>query len=192
MDANRSIVGIPRLKFLRDTSAKEIPNIVGEIAEVGVYKGGSAKVIADLFPERRVLLFDTFTGIPSGKMRPKDSPSFSGRFADTSLEDVQEYLRNNSNCEFYPGTFPESLSQLETQEIQFALVHVDCDLYETILECCKFFYPRVPAGGLIFFDDYSWVAGAKMAINEFFSDKPEELILPDWNSTGGTCYIRKL
>jgi predicted O-methyltransferase YrrM len=187
----RSIVGIPRLKTLCEIAAMEVPNLKGEIAEVGVYKGGSAKALADLFPDRRMLLFDTFEGIPSEKLESQDNPKLSGRFADTSLEDVQQYLKGNVNCEFYSGLFPESLNQLNDKNIQFALVHVDCDLYRTILDCCEFFYPRMAKGGLIFFDDYSWLSGARKAVHQFFSDKPEKLIRPDFKSTGGTCYVRK-
>lgn len=43
---------------------KETSEIGGVCAEVGVYKGGSAKVIAENKGSRPLYAFDTFSGIP--------------------------------------------------------------------------------------------------------------------------------
>jgi len=39
--------------------------VKGDVVEVGVYKGGSAKVIAKHFKDQKVYLFDTFNGFPN-------------------------------------------------------------------------------------------------------------------------------
>ncbi|MFH1836094.1 MAG: TylF/MycF/NovP-related O-methyltransferase, partial [Methanobacteriota archaeon] len=39
--------------------------IEGDVAEVGVYKGGSAKLICEARADKAVHLFDTFEGIPN-------------------------------------------------------------------------------------------------------------------------------
>jgi hypothetical protein len=40
-------------------------NIKGLIAEVGVFKGTTARLFHQFFPEREILLFDTFEGFDS-------------------------------------------------------------------------------------------------------------------------------
>ena len=44
---------------------KRTAKIEGDIAEVGVYKGGTAKLICEAKGNRVLHLFDTFTGIPN-------------------------------------------------------------------------------------------------------------------------------
>jgi O-methyltransferase len=37
-------------------------NVIGEVAELGVYRGDFASIINALFPDRKLYLFDTFRG----------------------------------------------------------------------------------------------------------------------------------
>ena len=59
----RTLVTIDRCfviyQYARWARAKE-----GAMAEVGVYKGGTAKVIATAAPGKKFYLFDTFNGMP--------------------------------------------------------------------------------------------------------------------------------
>lgn len=66
--------------------------IPGEIAEVGVYKGGSAKIICEAKGEKSLHLFDTFEGIPEIDLIDS-SDFYSVQFAE-SLENVTSYLKN--------------------------------------------------------------------------------------------------
>ena len=43
---------------------KSQSNLEGEMAEVGVYQGGSAKIICETKGNRKLHLFDTFQGLP--------------------------------------------------------------------------------------------------------------------------------
>jgi len=45
-------------------SVKRTEKIKGDIAEVGVYKGGSAKLICESKGKKNLYLFDTFEGLP--------------------------------------------------------------------------------------------------------------------------------
>jgi hypothetical protein len=51
-------------------------------------------------------------------------------------------------------------------------------LYQPTLDSVVFFYPRMNRGGLMLFDDYGFATcpGARRAIDEFFTDKPEPII----------------
>ena len=143
----------------------------GEIAEVGVYKGGTGKIIATVCPEKKVHLFDTFAGMPETDQTIDYHQR--GEFADTSLSAVQEFFKGCDNVVFHPGLFPETGADVTRS--QFCLVHVDVDIYNSVKECLSFFYDRLVPGGIMIFDDYEWkdTPGVKKAIDEFLADKKE-------------------
>jgi hypothetical protein len=148
----------------------------GEIAELGVYRGGSAKLIASLKGEKSLYLFDTFEGMPS--VRADVDHHLAGDFADTSLEAVRNYLRDFKGVFFHKGFFPGSASELAKTSTSFCLVHLDADIYESTRAGLNFFYPRMVKGGMIVSHDYRNLhcPGVKKAFAEFFADKPEPVI----------------
>lgn len=148
----------------------------GDFAEFGVYRGGSAKLIAILKGDKRLHLFDTFSGLP--EVRIDVDIHRTSDFDDTSLQSVQRYLSNYSNILFYPGFFPESAKELAQSPTRFAFVHLDVDIYESTKSGLEFFYPRMVPGGLILSHDYRNLGcpGVRKAFDEFFRDKPEMVI----------------
>ncbi len=160
-----SVVPKPRQEFLRQ-QAIHVSTLRGEAAEVGVYKGGTAKILAQSMPDRMVHLFDTFEGMPETSEFDMHLP---GDFADTSLETVNEYLQGY-NVHFWPGFFPDS-ARLLPDDTEFVLVHVDVDLYTSTKAACEFFWPRLVEGGIMVFDDYNGprCPGANKAVDEFFN-----------------------
>jgi len=154
--------------------AKQASALPGDLAEVGVYKGGTAKLLALTTAPRAkkiVHLFDTFAGMP-----PADAAvdcHHEGDLGDTSLQAVQRHLRDCDNVRFYPGFFPDTAGPIEN--LRFCLVHVDADIYQSVKDSCIFFYPRLESGGIMVFDDYGFPScpGARKAVDEFFAGKPE-------------------
>ncbi len=61
--------------------ALQMRNKPGEVAEVGVYQGGSAKLLAKILPNKEIHLFDTFTGMPPTD--PEHDMIPAGIFAET-------------------------------------------------------------------------------------------------------------
>lgn len=162
----------------------------GEVAEVGVYKGGTAKLLARLSQDenayKTIHLFDTFSGMPETS-EEKDIHK-KGDFSDTSLDSVLEYLSSYGNISFYKGLFPTTSAPINDKE--FSFVHIDVDIYKSVIDCCEFFNPRMVKGGIMIFDDYGFVScpGAKLAVDEFFKDKKEfPCYLPS-----GQCLVVKL
>ena len=153
--------------------AKHAAVLSGDVAEVGVYKGGTAKLLAKVLEStgKTVHLFDTFSGMPSSDSE-RDVHK-AGDFSDTSLESVKAYLHDCGNVRFYQGLFPGTAKPLE--ETRFCLVHIDVDIYRSAMDCCEFFYPRMQNGGMMIFDDFGIrdCPGIKMAVDEFFEDKVE-------------------
>jgi hypothetical protein len=142
----------------------------GDIAEVGVYRGGSAKFIATLKGNRTLHLFDSFQGMLA--TTPGKDFHQNGEFADTSYESVKQYLREFPHIFFHPGWFPQTAESV--QDRTFSLVHLDVDLYQSTLDALTFFYSRLVRGGFLLSHDYHSAAcpGVAEAFHEFFQDKP--------------------
>jgi O-methyltransferase len=165
--------------------AKQVQTQFGEVAEIGVYKGGTGRLLSQIFKDtpKTIHLFDTFSGMPTTD--PDRDLHKEKDFNDTSLRAVQEFMKDCSNVQFYEGLFPDTADTLK--EKAFCLVHVDVDIYKSVLDCCNFFYPRMRESGIMIFDDYGFLScpGAKLAVDEFFLNKPEQVIyLPT-----GQCFI---
>jgi len=160
--------------------ARAVAERPGALAEVGVYRGGSAKFICAAKGDAALHLFDTFTGMP-----PVDSASdggfHEGDFIDTSVAQVRDYLAGFDHVHFHAGVFPVSAAELEQASPTFKFVHLDVDLYSSTLAALNWFYPRMERGGLMLTHDYSdvTVPGVKRAFDEFFRDKPETVV-PLW------------
>lgn len=154
---------------------KHALQVPGDLAEVGVYRGGTARLIAHECTPRTLFLFDTFAGMPDSA-KGLDFHQ-RGDFNDTSLEGVKTFLQGCSNVEFRQGFFPQTAVGLEKR--QFCFVHVDVDIYPSVKSCLEFFYSRMPKGAVMLFDDYEWkdCEGVKKAIDEFMKDKPEKIIV---------------
>ncbi len=155
-------------------------NIDGDMVEIGVYKGGSARLIAETIKPRMIHLFDTFTGMP--KPDPSKGDTFrEGQYGDTSVELVEKNLAGWSNIRIWKGLFPETVCELEDK--RFSLVHIDCDIYSSTRACCEFFYTKIPTGAVMLFDDYGHCRGARLAVDEFFVTRNEyPILLPSGQS----------
>jgi hypothetical protein len=162
--------------LLDDSEACQLFNAVrqtaklgGDLAEVGVYRGGSAKLICEAKGDRPLHLFDTFDGLPDPSAL--DERRFQrGQYAG-SFEAVQRFLAPYAKVYLHKGFFPRSGEPVADK--QFAFVHLDVDLYESTVNALDFFYPRLKRGAVLISHDYNNVEGVRTAIDEFFLDKPE-------------------
>ena len=167
--------------LLRTILERKVP---GELADLGVYQGQTARLFHHYLPERPLHLFDTFTGFAESDVlseSKKTGLKVRPEFADTSVETVLRRVasRRPENVIIHAGFFPATVPA-NWQEKQFAFVHLDADLYEPILAGLQYFYPKVPTGGMIVVHDYNAWPGARRAVTEFLADKREPPIpLPD-------------
>jgi len=166
--------------------ARQTARTAGEVEEVGVYKGGTARLLALALPHKTVHLFDTFAGMPA--TNSNFDKHLAGEFSDTSLAAVQERLKDCRNAYFYQGLFPATSGPIA--QTKFSLVHVDADIYDSVRACCEFFYSRLEKDAVMVFDDYGFPTcpGARKAVDEFFADKPEA---PFYLPTGQCLIVRK-
>jgi len=170
---------------------KNLHKIPGELAEVGVFQGASARLIHEASDGRPLHLFDTFEGLPL--------PSRSDLLSDGSecdalgegwlradYEKVLPYLAGLDNVHLYKGIFPETSGPVANR--QFSFVHLDMDLYEGTLAALEFFYPRMAKGGVILSHDYVILPGPTRAFQEYFAELPSPILeLP-----GAQCMAVKI
>jgi hypothetical protein len=143
----------------------------GVFAEVGVFRGASAKLICEAKGKTILHLFDTFEGLPD-EVSERDGRFKKGMFI-ANEKDVKERLSKYPNVAIHPGVFPKTADVIK--DIKFSFVHLDVDLYSVTKKALEFFYPRMLPGGRIISHDYGQCEGVWVAFDEFISDKPEKL-----------------
>lgn len=137
----------------------------GSFAQVGVCRGGSAKLIAEVKKgDKKFLLFDTFEGLP------ECDPDLDrkGRFGETSKQEVEALFSARNDIEICCGRFPETLTEAHQLD-KYCFVYLDVDIYHSNLNALEFFYPRMYTGGVILIDDYNWTntPGITQSTDEF-------------------------
>jgi O-methyltransferase len=161
--------------------------VEGAFAEVGVWRGETSVFLHRVAPERRLYLFDTFTGFDLRDLPPGVTDT---RFQDTSAEAVRRRVGPSENVVLRPGYVPETLAGLEAET--FAFVLLDLDLHEPTWAALEFFYPRLSAGGYLVMHDYNnaesnWAC--KRAFDAFLQDRPEMLV--ELGDVWGSALVRK-
>ena len=182
---------LPRLYAILLNSKQVLEEgITGDMAELGVYRGNSAAVLAHYARKsgKKLLLFDTFEGFDSRDLVADDEKR-PVEFDATSLSLVKDVVGEEA-VRFVQGWFPQSIPP-DLYDSRFCLVHIDCDLYEPAKAGLEFFYPRLSPGGLLVVHDYAnpcW-RGIKRAVDEFFSGKAEKPVV--FGDKSGTAMFRK-
>jgi hypothetical protein len=167
--------------------------IPGDFAELGVWRGNSASVLAHYAAKgnREVFLFDTYEGFDQRDITGVDSAVEVNVFNNTSIDMVKAAIGpNHGRCHFVKGFFPGTFTD-EHAARTYAVVNLDCDLYEPMKAGLAAFYPRMSRGGLFMLHDYSsrYWPGAKQAVDEFCRETGEFIVLlPD---KSGSAYLRK-
>jgi len=180
-------------------------DVPGDIIECGVWRGGSMMAVAltllkEKKSEKDLYLFDTYEGMS----KPTDQDvSFEGRKADnqfeenkrnedsadwcfTSLDEVkQNVIKTGYNTEklhFIKGKVENTLPEYAPKQI--ALLRLDTDWYESTKHELIHLFPRLVSGGVLILDDYGYWAGAKKAVDEYFSQTKTQILLNRIDQTG--------
>ena len=157
------------------------------IAEAGTYRGRGLLTMLNIASSMGINVhitgLDSFEGLPPlSIMDAASAPTNAAYlrrtlFADVTEREVHAYIgaENADRYTLVRGFFEDTLHTLPERE--YLLAVIDCDLYSSHIDCMAYFYERVMPGGIIFFDDYhsSQYPMAKLAIDSFLADKPEEL-----------------
>lgn len=158
--------------------------VPGVVIEAGTALGGSAAMLAAAIGGSRELhLYDTFGMIPAPSST--DGQDVHDRYAEIRLgksagigEDIYYGYRNdlrdhvertvlwasrNIDVTLHQGLYEKSFWPSGS----VALVHLDCDWYESVKVCLERVWPFLSPGGRVIIDDYYAWSGARKAVDEF-------------------------
>lgn len=150
-------------------------NLPGDIAELGVYQGDFSAYLINLFPDRSLHLFDTFSGFPEESLYHENSEKVKQRgrdhFSDTNIDIVRNKLQGHAaGLYFYPGYFPKTAP---VDEVEYCFVSIDVDLYQPTIDGLRFFYEKLIPGGYLMIHDYNFnlYPGVKKGVHEFCDEQ---------------------
>ena len=138
-----------RLKTL-EAVCRELKDVPGAVAELGVFRGEFAAAMNALLPERKLFLFDTFEGFDPAEAAPE---GLAAAHENASAEMVLRRLPHAEQAIVRAGLFPETAAGLEDET--FALVSLDADLEESTLAGLRWFAPRMADGGYLLLHDWN-------------------------------------
>lgn len=148
-------------------------NIQGDFVECGVYNGMSAASIALALKSKhnsKIWLYDSWQGFPQSN-NEKDgdvAQTLAGKIKG-SLIGVKEKMAKTGfpveNIIYREGWFCNTFN--EDLPTAISLLHIDCDLYPSVLSSLNTFYHRVVPDGLIVLDDFGAFPGCRVAFYEF-------------------------
>jgi hypothetical protein len=163
---------------------KQITDLPGSVMEFGVYKGTSMvrlltfRHLLETPESRAVVGFDAFGEFPvSGD---EDDRAFIDSFQLAGgpgypQEEIEAYLdaKGFTNYELVAGDVTETLPRYlaERPATRVSLLHLDMDVYEPTRFVLEHLGPRLVRGAVVMIDDYTTVAGATRAADEFVTDR---------------------
>ena len=195
-----TLLSYQRLNKLYELASELEKNKVnGCFVECGVWNGGSAGIIASVAKnnkKRYIWLFDSWQGLPKPS---KCDLTYKNESADQGdclgyISKVRELLfkklklKPNKN-HIVKGWFKDTIKNNKDNIGEIALLHLDCDWYDSVKLCLEELYGNVIKGGYIVIDDYGYWKGAKKAVNEFIKKKNLKIKLNKIDCTG--VYFKK-
>lgn len=211
-DHTRSVVELVRGHTL--TSAERIgalveatryvcrANIPGAFVECGVWRGGSAMVMAATLLEagiddRDIFLYDTFTHMPEPGVEDVtfegeaaadfyDEASAAEAFRYVPLDAVREAVLStgypSGRIHFVEGMVEDTIPSDAPDRV--ALCRLDTDWYGSTRHEMEHLWPRISPAGVLIVDDYGHFMGAKKAVDEYFAGHELEVFLHRIDFTG--------
>jgi hypothetical protein len=177
--------------------------IPGDIAECGVWRGGSMMVAAATLIalgdiSRSLYLYDTYEGMPApsehdksfdgvtADQRLKSTPQGAGVWCYASIEDVRANILSTGypadKIHLIKGKVEETIPQ--TIPASLAILRLDTDWYESTRHELNHLYPLLHDRGILIIDDYGYWQGARKAVDEYFHEHGNGVFLHRIDYTG--------
>jgi hypothetical protein len=170
------VASLSHLQLLAgDLLARGIP---GDVLEAGCFRGGGGVLLRAAFDadvSRVIWMADTFEGIPLPHSKVgreiDETIEWTSRY-EASKEQVQDTFRRygygqpDGRVRYIVGGFNETLKSAPFE--QLALVHVDADSHDSVLDALTLSYKSIVPGGYIVIDDYH-LHGVRTAVATFRS-----------------------
>lgn len=169
-------------------------SIDGDFMECGVWRGGVGILAAEILKNtnKKIILADSYQGLPFGNVKTDGIHGLNNNeylsVSETVVKDNFNKLRvDSSNVMYVKGFFSDTLPMFKQPAI--AILHIDADIYSSVMCVLNNLYDRVTPGGYVIMDDYFEGSMAKKAMYDFFSNRigfPMEYIID-----GNSCYWQK-
>ncbi len=203
------------LRFTYDMAVK-FKDTPGVYVECGVAAGAQIIAMAYGAPNKVILVFDSFIGIPLPSNRDDQMPGImklskteqmmlpdpgkqvleSSGATVVSLEDFWNHIYSSGvkydKIFTHAGWFEDTVKSWVFFEktgypIEIAILRLDGDLYNSTWVCLQHLFPKVIKGGCVIIDDWS-LPGCKAACEEYFALIDYK---PDYKFLDGTAYFFK-
>ncbi|MBK8787120.1 MAG: class I SAM-dependent methyltransferase [Chitinophagaceae bacterium] len=166
--------------------SKRLKNSTAAIIEVGVWRGGTAALLAKANNNNSpVYLCDTFEGV--AKAGEKDNQYKGGEHADTSIETVEKLMSQVgiSGYHILKGIFPD-VNADKVADQKFKICHIDVDVYDSAKDIFNWVWQRMIVGGVVVFDDYGFAAcaGITQLVNELADSTTDAFFVHNINGHG--------
>ncbi|HEX8142059.1 MAG TPA: TylF/MycF/NovP-related O-methyltransferase [Pyrinomonadaceae bacterium] len=184
-------------------------DVPGDLAECGVWRGGSVMLMAYTLlargcTDRTIWLYDTFDGMPPPG--DEDVQEMTGRAARDILDE-----RERSQDDPFWGIAPRDLVESNLRRTRYpihrfrfvegdvmetipaqaplslSLLRLDTDWYQSTRHELEQLYPRLSPGGVLIVDDYGYWRGARRATDEYFQTVAARPLLNRIDYTGRIC-----
>ena len=174
--------------------------VQGALADLGCYRGDISWQLNALMPDRKLYLFDTFTGYDArdiakerelglSEARPGEW-SFSSRELENFEQRILSRMPHEENVVVRAGWFPETALELEDEH--YALVYMDAGLYQPTVAGIQDFYPRMEKGGVILIAGYE--DGRTLSVRKAVADLEAQygafLMLPLCDLSGTVMIVK--
>jgi O-methyltransferase len=164
--------------------------IAGALVECGVWRGGSAMLMGEVFhgSGRELWLYDTFSGMSAPS---RDDLDFRGEpldlddervIANASLDEVRRNLAFYEPVVYVQGDVEETIPGCVPDRI--ALLRLDTDWEASTRHELEHLYDRLSPGGVLLVDDYGHWRGARRAVDRFFAERDDAPLLTRIDYTG--------
>lgn len=174
-----SMIGLFRMDNLHACALDVMHRgVAGDIAEIGVWRAGAGiflRAILRAFDDRRrkIWLADSFQGLPrpDADRYPADQNDEHWKATElaVSLDSVKQNFERygllDEQDRFLVGWFRDTLPAAPIRKL--ALLHVDCDMYESTILALRHLYPKVSQGGYVIVDDYGAIPSCRQAVDDF-------------------------
>ena len=195
---NNAFFNTHRIEFARSMFRIKIYELIkntkGSIVELGTYKGNNLMLFYHLMLtmeptnyEDKIIGFDTFEGFRNidkkkdKKIYKKDFSLADYTFLKNLIEINQknDIIKHINKVELVKGDATKTIPKFvkKRQSLIVRLLYLDCPIYKPTITALKHFYPLMPKGSIIAFDELGmekW-KGETVAFKEFFKSKKAEL-----------------
>jgi len=136
--------------------------LAGDFVECGVWRGCMSTIIMQYHDwnslDKRFFLLDTFTG-PVDKYISEAEKANGYTEANMAIEDCYDDVARNfagfERIEIIRGVIPETLAEVETEEVAF--LHLDLNCAPPEIAAIEHFWPLLVSGAVVLLDDYAYL-----------------------------------